>query len=378
MKKIIGILLIILVVNSIAFASFSDVGSNNYIEAIDSLVKEGIINGYDDNTFRPGNNITRAEMIKILVKATGASKAENSKFDDVPDNHWAIDYINIGVANGYIKGDGNGKFRPEDNVTYGEVVTMLIRGAKYEKKALEINKQWPENYMEFAETIGLFDGYKGNDLVSVGKARRDSVALMTYNMLKQRASILPIDNKTQPEEDTTPAEKEDNTTPQKIDTKILYTGIVTSVYKKNGYKYAEVIDYENNKNELRLYSKSQEPTKNSFIIFNLRSNGEMNLRKELKLDDLTEGFKLITKVDHKLVLLDGYDKMLDLGLKEYELDDLTLKLEKYKFIVITYDINENEFVEYSLFDKDDVKLQKEDKIRFDTGDVHVCFVIREI
>jgi len=69
MKKIVfAIILIFCLLNSRAGA-FDDIQNNWYKDSILALEQQGIINGYDENTFAPENTITRAEVLKIILAA---------------------------------------------------------------------------------------------------------------------------------------------------------------------------------------------------------------------------------------------------------------------------------------------------------------------
>ena len=92
----------------------------------------GVVYGYPDGTFKGGNNITRAEFIKLLTAAFKFDVQEISKnfFTDIQDN-WAKNYINAFALKGYAKGyenpDGTYSFRPDDFVTRSECVAFINR-----------------------------------------------------------------------------------------------------------------------------------------------------------------------------------------------------------------------------------------------------------
>ena len=137
LKKAISAVIALALACSIVPASFAagvvltDVPETaDYATAVNALVALNVVNGYEDNTFLPDNKITRAEASKIIVAAlneTASAEAMKgaTKFSDVLAKHeWATGYINKGVSLGYIQGD-NGKFDPDGNVTYAQVVKML-------------------------------------------------------------------------------------------------------------------------------------------------------------------------------------------------------------------------------------------------------------
>jgi hypothetical protein len=107
--------------------TFSDVPSEK-AELINLFASVGIVDGYPDGTFQGENGITRAEFIKLL---TVSFKLELDPkqilyFTDV-ENHWAIDYITKFASNGYILGYPDGTFKPDQEITRAEVVAIINR-----------------------------------------------------------------------------------------------------------------------------------------------------------------------------------------------------------------------------------------------------------
>ena len=111
---------------------FSDVGDSEiYTDAVKTLNLMGVINGYPDGTFKPNDNVTRAEFTAMLMRtlklgSIGSASAAELPFSDVDDNNsdinWAIPNINTAYARGVINGYEDGTFRPSANVAYEEAV----------------------------------------------------------------------------------------------------------------------------------------------------------------------------------------------------------------------------------------------------------------
>ncbi|MGO4694508.1 cadherin-like beta sandwich domain-containing protein [Paenibacillus sp. 2TAB26] len=98
-------------------------------KAIAQAVQEGIINGYEDGTFRPNAEITRAEMAVILAKALGQSTEANAATSFADDNDipaWARASVAYVKQAGIVKGKGNNEFAPQDHATRAEAVTVLL------------------------------------------------------------------------------------------------------------------------------------------------------------------------------------------------------------------------------------------------------------
>ncbi len=115
--------------SALSAAAFTDVkAGDDHAEAIDVLTQLGVIGGYDDGSFKPEQPVTRAEMAKLVyvlyttfVKAGTAS----AKFSDVPVSEWYAGYVTWTANKGVIGGYGDGKFGPNDNVTYDQALKMV-------------------------------------------------------------------------------------------------------------------------------------------------------------------------------------------------------------------------------------------------------------
>lgn len=174
-------------------ATFTDVADTaSYSEAVEALAAIGAISGYEDGTFLPNNNITRAEVTTMVVAALNMSEdAKNSgsttKFADVNANAaWAAGYVNIGVAQGFISGMSADEFAPSDNVTYAQILTMLTRILGYGEFA-ESRGGYPNGYLSAASTAGILSGVSAsaNDAMT-----RAQVAQLIWNAVQ--APVLDI------------------------------------------------------------------------------------------------------------------------------------------------------------------------------------------
>lgn len=145
-----------------SFASgYKDVDDSQYFaEAVNSLSLYGIVSGYA-GYFNPTAYVTRAEYAKMITLACGLddevySSTGNRKFDDVPVGYWGIGYVNTSANNKLIVGYPNGLFLPENNITFAEAVTVLLRAMDY--TTADLGDNWPYSYMVKAASLGLTDG----------------------------------------------------------------------------------------------------------------------------------------------------------------------------------------------------------------------------
>lgn len=176
-----------------AFAvDFPDVDkSASYAGAVNTLTALGIVNGDENGKFNPENTVTRAEFTKMVVEAIGegsaASSSSYTKFAD-SQGHWGAGYIETGVAKGFINGYDENTFGPDDQVTYAQAVKMLVAAIGYTTYA-ENNGGWPSGYLAYGSSLDIIDGVTGvtNDTALT----RAQCAVLIANTLK--APICKVD-----------------------------------------------------------------------------------------------------------------------------------------------------------------------------------------
>ena len=95
---------------------YSDIASNWAAEDINLLADLGVVTGKPDGTFRPDSQITRAEIVAILVRLYDLNSDDMVLFDDTKD-HWASGYISIAASLGYVNGFDAKHFGPDDQLT---------------------------------------------------------------------------------------------------------------------------------------------------------------------------------------------------------------------------------------------------------------------
>lgn len=169
-----------------------DISDTKYAEAAELLGALGIMVGdAESGAFRPDDAILRSEMAKVAVYSIGLedivkSSASQTKFPDVPNDHWATGAINVADRQGLVVGDTEGTFRPDDSVTNEEAVTIIVRALGYEPAAQD-KGGYPSGYMSIASQKQLL---KGIDAAASEPAKRGDIAqlvfnAMTVNMMEQ-------------------------------------------------------------------------------------------------------------------------------------------------------------------------------------------------
>ncbi len=189
--------------------TFSDLSGKDCESAVNALVKAGIINGFSDGTFRPDANITRAQACTLISKAfpkLTSSEPGNINFFDVNTHSWYAEAVAYCAANHIVQGNGNGAFRPNDNVSNYEIIAMLVRAKGL---ADDKNMSWPNDYVAAAQGIDMLKNVS-LDLAAQGNqpATRGNVSVMLYAV-----ADISTDQPSTPSEPTTPSEPSTPSTP---------------------------------------------------------------------------------------------------------------------------------------------------------------------
>ncbi|MCQ2978586.1 MAG: YDG domain-containing protein, partial [Clostridia bacterium] len=178
-------------------------GDPNYIPSANSKHK-AYINGYDDGTFKPMNNMTRAEFSKIASSISDNFKMEQDinyyqgQYIDVPTNEWYTNYIGYVTQVGLMGGDEDG-FRPNQNVTRAEVAVVLskmyslplmdgqnvIDTTKYDE---ELKGEWFEESLTKMIKAGYLKGYDDGTIRPNASITRAEIVILV-NRVNQRTGI---------------------------------------------------------------------------------------------------------------------------------------------------------------------------------------------
>lgn len=113
-----------------ATKTFKDVSNENaYYKEISEIASKGIIRGYEDGTFKPNELITRNHAAALLVRSFKPEGNPKQQFTDVSSKNAYYEDLALAVANGWLEAP-NGKVRPNDTITRGEMAIALTRAAK--------------------------------------------------------------------------------------------------------------------------------------------------------------------------------------------------------------------------------------------------------
>ena len=167
-------------------------------DAINSLAEKNIINGNENNDFLPGDFITRAEFIKMLVMATGIEVKEDVKmyFMDVVSDDWFYPYIAIGYSNALCSGTDEYHFNPRGNLTRQDMAVIINNCKTFNFKSIN------EEYVPFSDDntvsdyataavenmrrYGIINGFDDNSFKPLANTRRAEAAKIIYSLIESK------------------------------------------------------------------------------------------------------------------------------------------------------------------------------------------------
>lgn len=129
LKKIIAMAASAVVTMGIAASAsaFSDMPGGEMGAALQRAVDVKLMNGVTDDLIAPNDNITRAQMATILVRAFAATETSEAAFNDVAPDAWYADMVSKAAKMGAFQGDDYNNFNPENNITFQETYIVLSR-----------------------------------------------------------------------------------------------------------------------------------------------------------------------------------------------------------------------------------------------------------
>ena len=225
MKKYLALLLTVVLCFGLftmpAFSAFTDVEEGHrHSQSIAYLTEKGVINGYEDGSFKPESTITRAEFLKMLLEFLGfgnvygdaivktgfsdvdaklmevTSKTEEGKQETSSTytaQHWATGYIKLAVDKGVVNGYGDGTFGPDDPVKYEEAIKMMVCCLGREEHAITRAQSiganlWPDGYLSIGNDLMIS---KSTEYLLGGNASRSNIAQMLYNVKDVQVYVAP-------------------------------------------------------------------------------------------------------------------------------------------------------------------------------------------
>ncbi|OMF28079.1 hypothetical protein BK133_18865 [Paenibacillus sp. FSL H8-0548] len=163
--------------------TFSDIASYGWAkQAIEAMASKGIINGTSQTTYAPGQDITRADFMTLLVNTLELRAKSTSNFDDVKAGVYYYDAVAIAKELGITTGVGNNKFNPTDKISREEMMAFVSRAMKLTKK-LSVQGSFTD-IVSYTDA-GLVSSYAVDDVATLIKA---GIIKGSNNMINPRGA----------------------------------------------------------------------------------------------------------------------------------------------------------------------------------------------
>ncbi len=194
--------------------------------SIEKLREKGIISGNSDGSFAPERSVNRAEFCKMLVNATKVQKylPLEPNFPDVETDDWFFEYVETAKYHGWIKGYPDGTFRPGGNINRAEISKILVRAFGFDAPENTGDKNWFDKYVRVLKLQKLNPFGVVSDFTASKKPSRSEIAEQIFRFMKKTGRISPLDLVDEPKleepELTTdePGEPMEETTPPETPT----------------------------------------------------------------------------------------------------------------------------------------------------------------
>ena len=197
LKKILALVLALMMAISVmVFASAAnfdgyedkDAIDPDYAEAVEVLTGMGIFKGYSGG-FQPKENVRRSEVAALVYRILTADVNDkqahiwaNDEFDDLDTDasRWAEGYIGYAAGYGYVVGNGQGQFMPEDYVTGYQLLVIMLRALGYGQMGEFTGSEWEKNVATRAADLGITDGFT---TPLSEQLTREEVAYLLFNAI---------------------------------------------------------------------------------------------------------------------------------------------------------------------------------------------------
>ena len=188
-KKLFSLLLAFIMVISVG-SSFAASSATDYQSSLAKLRTYGIIDTADLNL---NGNMSRGVFAKLIVNSTGntdlaKSLSVSSMFSDVSVKSELCGYINASVSLGYLSALSDGKFKPDENITYAQFCTAMVKALGYGYN--DIVGSWPKGFIDKAKSLGITTGFSLNssNAVTTKQALIMIDRLLSTNVKKNNAA----------------------------------------------------------------------------------------------------------------------------------------------------------------------------------------------
>ncbi len=177
--------------------SFDDVNGHWAQEYVETIANKLIVEGYEDGSFGPDRSITRAEFATLVVRALGLNgkAAADADFSDVSANDWFEGAVALAADAGIVNGYEDGTFKPNKVITREELAAMVVRASAYAGKELSASASvlaafsdadsivWANDEIAAAVEAGIVNGYEDGTFGPTKTATRAEATTMIQRFL---------------------------------------------------------------------------------------------------------------------------------------------------------------------------------------------------
>ncbi|MED2473707.1 S-layer homology domain-containing protein [Bacillus thuringiensis] len=318
---------------------FSDVPANHWsTKAIYDLTNRKVVQGYGNNIFGFGDNVTRgqvARMIYMYVKPADADASFKNPFTDIKGHLFEKEIRALAKA-GLVNGFGDGKYGPDDILTREQMAQVLTNAFKFKAtkttKFADVDKNsWSYGAISALEENGVTIGTGGNMYSPTMSVTREAYSQFLYNSInaveKETKPEVKPDPKPDPKPETKPEEKPDTNLPSSLD-----KGLVTEEVTYNPNAMKNPIAQKSISTEAQNLIKSV----NAKYGTNLKYadlNGTIRIiDKNMYLPEGTIGAQVYVNAtsenDFKIIFLDNNEATIELAKKWTTMLNSDLVLDK--------------------------------------------------
>jgi len=318
-KRILSLVLaLVMVLGTFSFA-FADEAVS---EKVQKLVELGLVKG-DEGTgdLRLADPIKRSEVAAMVVRAMDKEDVAEAvesvvTFPDVltsPADKWANGHINVAYSEGIVNGYPDGTFRPANNITKAEAVSMMVRvlgGLTEEEQKLAVGRNWATIYLAKAKDLGILEGIELGDANET--ATREFVFELVFNTITTKESGLII-------ADTVEGIVVENYRTENLDKDDIVVHVMRDQVQRDGKYYEAGDEFRVTINrELKAKGLDVETLLGRVVTISFDKDGKVVDIKEVPGYSYVEG--PLTKVNDKEIKLDGkwYTTVKEEGRANYD------------------------------------------------------------
>ncbi|MGF7047976.1 hypothetical protein J2T13_002482 [Paenibacillus sp. DS2015] len=173
--------------------NFNDTASHWADKTVKLFTKLGVLKGYVDGSFRPNDSITRGEFATIIFRVFGLTSSTSTTLSDVKD-HWAEDAIMALSFNGIIAGYEDGTFKPDRQITRAEIISIIsklvvLKTTSSQGTFKDIDGVWNKDQIQAAASMGLVNGQSTDHFAPQSNATRAEVLTIILHVLELDSSL---------------------------------------------------------------------------------------------------------------------------------------------------------------------------------------------